>query len=475
MKIIDETSKARVVAFREAVTLLHKTENDELHIIESQDNGNKQRKNASMYDSDDDSSVSSTSTAMSDLTLATETEELYDGEKSLEQCLDSLFEKRGSTREKALSLLIESFANKMQSQFVEKKCITLLNQCHNSIKRGSAKEINLASCVIGLLSLTVGCDDSTAHEILEESILPFTQVLKSGSDSLKISSILDCLAIITFVGGSNLEDTERSMQIMWQFVNPKLGSNVLPSKPTANILTSAISAWTFLLTTMDGFKINSKAWQESIAYFSNLLDKDDRSIRLAAGEALALIFEVGSLEKFLITAKDSSDSSTREGYIHLQGLRGKILNQVRNLSVEAGGKGSAKKDLNSQRNLFREILEYLEEGYGPETIIKIGADVLSTSTWSQLIQVNFLKHFLGGGFVKHMQENAFLHDVFDFKPKKRNLAGSEQSLSSAEKRLFKSPNSALNKARTQSLNKKRMMSQGRNTGHYALSAGDEEV
>lgn len=97
-----------------------------------------------------------------------------------------------------------------------------------------------------------------------------------------------------------------------------------------------------------------------------MLDKDDRSVRIAAGEALALIFEVGSLEKFFIEPKGSGDISIheenihREGFGHIQGLKGKILNQVRNLSAEAGGKGSAKKDLNSQRNLFKDILEFLE-------------------------------------------------------------------------------------------------------------------
>lgn len=78
-----------------------------------------------------------------------------------------------------------------------------------------------------------------------------------------------------------------------------------------------------------------------------------------------MIFEVGNLEKFAGEAKGSSDGSTDEGtksreLVHIQGLRSKVLNQVRSLSVEAGGKGSAKKDLNSQRNTFRDIQEFLE-------------------------------------------------------------------------------------------------------------------
>ena len=76
-------------------------------------------------------------------------------------------------------------------------------------------------------------------------------------------------------------------------------------------------------------------------------------MRIAAGEALALIFEMGSLEKFTTEAKVSSDGSvsegnkSKEGFSHIQGLKRNFLNQVRDLSVESSGKGSPKKDLNN--------------------------------------------------------------------------------------------------------------------------------
>lgn len=434
-----------------------------------------QRKNAAMLDSDDDnSSVSSTSTMRSDHMSVSGTEEVQlEKDTLLDEALDALYEKRGSTREKALSSIIEAFNNTLQHQFVEKKFATLLHQCLSSIKRGSSREIALASHAIGLLALTVGYGENS-REILEESVAPISQALKSGFDDSKIASLLECLAVITFVGGNDPEETERTMQIMWQIVHPKLGSNVVATRPSAPIITAMVSAWSFLLTTMDGCSLDSKKWQQSISYFSTLLDKDDRSIRIAAGEALALIFETGSLEKFSSESKGSNDGS-REEYIHLQGLKGKILNQVRNLSVEAGGKGSAKKDLTSQRNLFKDILEFLEYGYCPETSTKIGGESLKTSNWSQLIQLNFLKHFLGGGFVKHMQENEFLHDVFGFTPKRKYLSVAEHHISSTDKRMYKSPNSVVNKARTQKLNKQRMLSEGRNVGHYAVNVDDDEV
>ncbi|KAJ4963938.1 hypothetical protein NE237_023877 [Protea cynaroides] len=435
------------------------------------------RKNTSIFDSDDDDdTASSSSTAMSDLSIL-DTEELdtkLQDIKVLDECVDALYEKRGSTREKALSMIVDAFSNKLQYQFVENNCITLLHPCLNSIKKGSSQEISVASRAIGLLALTVGCGDNAA-EIFKDSIPPLSQALKSGSESIKISSVLECLAVVTFVGGNDPNVTESSMQIVWQIIYPKSGSNVSAGKTTPTVLAAAISAWSFLFSTVNECNLNSKSWQDSISYFSSLLDKDDRSVRIAAGEAIALIFEIGQVDKLSGEDRVSSDGSVQEGnnsrerYSYILGLKGKILNQVRNLSVEAGGKGSTKKYLSSQRNLFRDIVEFLEDGYCPETSIKIGGDLVNTSTWSQLIQFNFLKRFLGGGFLKHMHDNELLHDIFEFTPQ------TKQILDNKQKKMFRSPNSVLNKARTQLLNKQRQLSQNMNAGLYAVGVENEEA
>ncbi|CBI19809.3 unnamed protein product, partial [Vitis vinifera] len=49
---------------------------------------------------------------------------------------------------------------------------------------------------------------------------------------------------------------------------------------------------------MDGWKLSYKHWQGATSYLSNLLKEEDEAVRLAAGEALALILETGFLEKF---------------------------------------------------------------------------------------------------------------------------------------------------------------------------------
>ncbi|KAK4277407.1 hypothetical protein QN277_015410 [Acacia crassicarpa] len=440
-----------------------------------------QRRNAAMLDSDDDGCVSLFSPGRSALLEVSGAEEVHlDQDSLLDRALDALDEKRGSTRENALSFIVEAFSNNMQHQFVEEKFATLLHQCVGSIRKGSkkasAKEIALASHVIGLLILTTGYGDK-AREIFEESIRSLDESLSLGSDVSKIS-LVESLAIITFVGGNDQEETHRSMDMMWQIINPKLGSKVVTVKPSALLITIVVSAWSFLLSTMDEVKLNTKNWQNYISYFSSLLDKEDRSTRKAAGEALALIFDIGVTENLSAETKSASDmvgeeSEPRESYAHIHGLKGKVINQVRNLSVEAGGKGSSKKDLNSQKILFRDILEFFEHAHSPEISMKTNGDLLQTSSWTQVIQVNFLKRFLGGGFVKHLQENDLLHDVFNFTPKRRNLSDRVHRMTNCEKRMFKSSNSILSKERAQSLKKQRMLSEGRNLGHYAVNMVEE--
>ncbi|KAJ0535850.1 hypothetical protein HanIR_Chr09g0435101 [Helianthus annuus] len=291
-----------------------------------------QRKNAAMLDSDDTDSVSSSSTIRSDFVMNFAVEDvLLEKESVLDQSLDALYEKRGSTREKALVDIIEAFSSSLPHEFVEKKFATLLHQCLNSVKKGSAKEIALASHAI-------------AQEILEESVTPISEALRSRSEASKTASLLEGLAVIAFVGGNEPEETEKCMQIMWQVVHPKLGPMyVVATKPSPGIITAVVSAWSFLLTTMEGWTLDPKIWQESVSYFSTLLEKDDRSVRIAAGEALALIYEMGSLEKFCGSSKVVSDSSTNgdissRDVNHIHGLRAKVVNQVRDLLLRRAGR-----------------------------------------------------------------------------------------------------------------------------------------
>ncbi|KAK4424264.1 hypothetical protein Salat_1619800 [Sesamum alatum] len=373
----------------------------------------------------------------------------------MDKFLDDLFAKRGSVREGALSSIVDGLNVNYRSQFAGKNFATLLYRCLNSFKKGSCKEIVLASRALGLLSITVGCGDN-AHELYKESLPLISQALKSRTESLLLS-VIDCLAIATFVGANDFVETEASMQIIWHFINLKPGDNVVVSKQSASVLSAAISAWSLLLTTVDGWNLNHNYWRGAIPYFLDLLEVDDQSVCMAAGEAIALICEMGFLEKFA----------------ELQEI---VSNHAKRVSRRNSLQTAATKTVNGWSNFSQNVLEALEDGRFREASLKIGKHSLQLHSLSQLLQVNFIKRFLGRGFVPHMLENEFLHDVFNFTPRKQE-SGAELYSSEREEavvhlfvpetrqrddeddwgRAHRPQRSAFRKAKTQLLNKQRML------------------
>ncbi|KAK6143614.1 hypothetical protein DH2020_023962 [Rehmannia glutinosa] len=267
----------------------------------------------------------------------------------------------------------------------------------------------------GLLSITIGNGDN-AHELYKESLPFISQALKSQTKSLLLS-VIDCLAIATFVGVNDFEETEASMQILWQFILPESGENVVVKKHSASVLSAAISAWSLLLTTVDGWHLNYNHWRGAISYFLDLLEVDDQSVCMAAGEAIALICEIGFLEKFAsnitidkISLKEKEQNITDQDY-SIQKLQEIVSNNVKRLSSQ---KTAAAKALNGWNNFSPNVLGVFKDGCFHETALKIGKHSLQLRSLSQLLQ-----------------ENEFLHDVFNFWPSKQK-SGDEPYIAERE-------------------------------------------
>jgi hypothetical protein len=285
----------------------------------------------------------------------------------------------------------------------------------------------------GLLAITLGAG-SSSHEIMDESRLQLLRVLQTWPDASKMISALDCLAVVTFVGATDLSETQLSMKAIWDVIHPKSGSNVgIVRKPKPPLLAAAVSAWALLLTTIVSSKRNVDSWKESITFLSALLEAEDRAVRMAAGEALALCFELKLLDVFsneeveVDTAEASG--SKNQLFLNMQALKAKISGLVYNLSMEAGGRGADKKNLNDQRDLFQRISDFIKTGECLEESLRIAGKhgILRVTSWRESIQLNYLRRFLGRGFLKHAQDNGLLHDIFDIKmDKTENMSTTEK-------------------------------------------------
>nr|GEV27846.1 hypothetical protein [Tanacetum cinerariifolium] len=168
----------------------------------------------------------------------------------------------------------------------EESFTELLYQFLKAFKRSSAKE----SCLgVEALAINIGCGEN-GLELYKESAPILSEALNTKSNSKKLKLILDSLAIITFIGGNELEETERSMQSIWHFMHSRAHLKDAQS--------AAILSWSLLLSTMDSWSLNYKHWRGAIPFFKSLLEADHESNVVGARQALSLISELGCLEKF---------------------------------------------------------------------------------------------------------------------------------------------------------------------------------
>lgn len=374
--------------------------------------------------------------------------------KMISPCLEDLLMKKSCVRENALKTLVEEFETTVRYEFAETNFVTMFYRCQNCLKRGSALEIDLTLHLIALVVLTLGAGDN-AHEVYEDSLVFLPQLLIKSKLTHTIK-VIECLAIVTFVAAKDFVDTERSMEIIWKLMNQE-------SKLPSSVSAAAISAWALLLSGTDRWSISPKKWKGLIPYLLKQLEEDDEHVNVASMEALALIFENGSLEKF---------SNQAGQHASAKAMKDDIMEHVRRVC----------------NGTKQEASRILEDDYNKTSILTLGRTRITISTWSQLKQLSYIRRFLGYGFTNHMMENKHLQNVFRFAPATEcsddleldkpefeevsfRVFMPEVRSENCAKRMHKSPSSLLNKGRTKLRNKYRSLAEETKAGYIA----DEEL
>jgi hypothetical protein len=200
---------------------------------------------------------------------------------------------------------------------------------------------------------------------------------------------------------------ERSIKAVWDLIAPsvsrpsKISGDASTTKASPQVLAAAVSTWAFFITTIVSVtdahrKADSAVWNAAVASLAGLLDSEDRAVRMAAGEALAVCVELN------LTSRKGADA---------------LADKVPELASEAAGRGSNNAMLPEQKALFREIAALLDRGERPEKSMptsQVGCVALEVSTWAKHVQLKFLTRFLGNGFVKHVQGNELLVEAFSY-------------------------------------------------------------
>ncbi|EFN65230.1 Interferon-related developmental regulator 1 [Camponotus floridanus] len=327
-------------------------------------------------------------------------------EEKLKEAIDGLTQKSAKGRVICFNGIEKILAIKYIPDFVEDRKITITDAVERSLKKGRGDEQSTAARLSTLLCVQLGAFES-AEMVCRD--LKSTLTFIANDNTAPVHARAECcwaLAMNQFLSGNDATDTMEIMQLLSSIFS---GSYLKGNGAIANISTdvaalhaAAISSWTLLLTVITSADIynllasgRTNSYMPSLNRLRELLESPHLDVRLSAGEALAVIFELG---------RDFSTDYEQDWALDLVEI-------LKELATDSN-KYRAKKDRKQQRANFRDILRYIEEDIVPEMHVRFGKEILYLEGWCTRTQYNACCRLLGPGINIHLAENQLLREIF---------------------------------------------------------------
>ncbi|KAM0907672.1 hypothetical protein ACQ4PT_015979 [Festuca glaucescens] len=387
---------------------------------------------------------------------------------SIQSCVGMLHQNKRIAREEALVDLVAALEGFVRAdEIADHRYEQALDRCFSLLGNGgSAKERKAAYRAIGIYALTVGSNAQILLDMLFDLDSLSGMAPTSASDAERAVAAVNCLAAVTLVCAKTAADAKRTLKAVCQ---------VIDQTAFPQVLAAALSVWTLLLPNaanlraMAPFKVIAKH-----------LGADDRAVRMAAGEALAVCVELNHLPH----QPDPPPTYWYRRYTPPEPKpQDRPLLESRVAELAAGADVAHKKEHAEEAILFRQIKDLLEAnpvqakqpqggpveakpegGPCPEKSWSWSSSTgcrVKVRTWSKLVQLNFLRQYLGEeGFAAHFQLNRPLfRDTLGLN---RAASGAEEEdlLTAQEKKQLRNDK---DKQRTKDINKDR---RNKNTQNY---------
>ncbi|KDD77046.1 interferon-related developmental regulator, partial [Helicosporidium sp. ATCC 50920] len=226
---------------------------------------------------------------------------------AFEEAIDKLYEKRTDTRETGLKKLISLFTSQWQFDDSVLRCETLSSMLLRCLKKGGASEASLAARALGLHAITLG-SGSEAEGVWAQGRAVLAPMVQSrsasgASSAVARTSALEALGVLCFVGAEGEHETMETLELCEGVFS------ALRAAP--EVKAAALRTWALLLTTVPGWHLGTPFVERLLGLLGALLHDGDVGVRTAAGDALALVYDVCGLATLPGEAEADSDVSGR--------------------------------------------------------------------------------------------------------------------------------------------------------------------
>nr|KAF6420434.1 interferon related developmental regulator 2 [Molossus molossus] len=303
------------------------------------------------------------------------------------------------TRQGALENLRLALASRLLPDFLLERSLTLADALEKCLKKGRGEEQALAAAVLGLLCVQLG--PGPKSEELFHGLQPLlVSVLSDGTASP--SARLHCasaLGLGCYVAAADVQDLVSCLTCLEGVFSRSCGAGGSPAPASLHgLFCATLQAWALLLTICPSTHL-SHILDRQLPRLLQLLSSETVNLRIAAGETIALLFELArDLEEDLI-------------YEDMDAL----FSALRTLATDSN-KHRAKADRRRQRSTFRAVLHFVEGGECEEETVRFGLEVLYVDSWARRRIYAAFKAVLGSGMHHHLQNNELLRDIFGLGP-----------------------------------------------------------
>ncbi|KAF4520348.1 hypothetical protein B566_EDAN009870 [Ephemera danica] len=386
-------------------------------------------------------------------------EELF--EEKLMEAIDGIMQKSAQARTTALECVGKAFVKKYLPDFVSERHVTITEGIKGSLRKGRGAEQGAAAQLAPLLCVQLG-PGSCSEEVC--SVLGPVLLQVATDKSCAPSARAKCcwsLALLQFLSGGELVEVTDTMQVLEEIYSGSYfkGNGTVPTVPAeeAQLHASALASWSLLLTLLTPGDVYSHIYTERqvpASYYTGstymlceleiqiqlerlqeLLESASLEVRMAAGESIAVLFELGR----------AFNEDFEEAQVEA------LCDILRQLATDSH-KYRAKKDRKTQRSSFRDILHFIEDGKPLDIQVRFGKEMLLVDSWCKKKHYDAFCQVLGPGLNLHLAENDLLRDVFELGERPSLLNGATQKTTKLERHLM---NAAAFKARTISRSKNR--------------------
>ncbi|CAG9856200.1 unnamed protein product [Phyllotreta striolata] len=325
-------------------------------------------------------------------------------EEKLCELLDGLTQKSSQGRTNCFGTLTKAFVKKYMPGFIKDRYFTICDSIERSLKKGGPAEKIAATELATITCVQLGGEDLSEEICRQLKPLLLTLVCDNSIPPPVRAKCCTALGNMTFLSGGEMGDVVLLMQ---QFESIYSGSYLKGDGTVANVSTEAgalhaasLQSWNLLFTLLSpgniGTMINNSKSLPPLEKLSELLESPHLDVRMAAGESLALIYELGREEN-----ANFEDEFAVE-----------IAETLKQLATDSH-KYRAKKDRKQQRATFRDILQFFEDDVVPELSIKFAKETLVLDTWCRRKQYETLCAILGPSINIHLSDNDLVRDIFE--------------------------------------------------------------